>query len=158
VINGTLELTAVGDSLTAKLHVGDHEPSFRSEAVEAGERPEQRRSGAARLGGRAGKDEAGDPLGPAGGDLHRDVRPERQPDDDCPAVGRLALDQLGDSLGRRRERERDAGRGAVAGQVRGEAVEVGGELRDLAGPLGAGQPRRVDEDDRGAVAWRSFGP
>lgn len=30
VIKGTLELTAVGDSLTAKLHVGDHEPSFRS--------------------------------------------------------------------------------------------------------------------------------
>jgi hypothetical protein len=46
----------------------------------------------------------------------------------------------------------------VAGQVRGEAVEVGGELRDLAGPLGAGQPRSVDEDDRGAVAWRPVGP
>lgn len=30
VINGTLELTAAGDSLTAKLHVGDHEPPVQS--------------------------------------------------------------------------------------------------------------------------------
>lgn len=30
VIKGTLELTAIGDSLTAKLHVGDHEPPVRS--------------------------------------------------------------------------------------------------------------------------------
>ena len=30
VTKGTLELTAAGDSLTAKLHVGDHEPPIRS--------------------------------------------------------------------------------------------------------------------------------
>jgi hypothetical protein len=30
VIKGTLDLTAAGDSLTAKLHVGDHEPPVRS--------------------------------------------------------------------------------------------------------------------------------
>lgn len=30
VIQGTLELTAVRDSLTAKLHVGEHEPPVRS--------------------------------------------------------------------------------------------------------------------------------
>lgn len=29
VIKGTLEITAAGDSLTAKIHVGDHEPPVR---------------------------------------------------------------------------------------------------------------------------------
>ena len=127
------------------------EPPLRGQAVEPGERPEQDRARTARLRGRAGEDEAGDPVGPARRDLDRDVRAQRQPDDDRAAVGRLALDQRADRLGRRVERERDAGRGAVAGQVGGETEEVAGQLRDLARPLRAGQPRRVDEDDRGAV-------
>ena len=128
-----------------------HEPPLRGQAVEPGERPEQDRARAARLRRRAGQDEAGDAVGPARRDLDRDVRAQRQPDDDRAAVGRLALDQLPDPIGRRVERERDAGRRAVAGQVRGETQEVAGQLRDLARPLRAGQPRRVDEDDRGAV-------
>jgi hypothetical protein len=30
VMQGTLALTAIGDSLTAKLHVGEHDPAIRS--------------------------------------------------------------------------------------------------------------------------------
>ena len=129
--------------------VDDPEHARRHPLHERREQPERHARRADRLGGAAREDEAQHAVRARLGGLDRDVPAQRQPDDERPARRGLRVDRGRDGVHGAVDRERLRGAGAVPGQVHRHAAIRRRQAAELRQPLGAGQPRAVDEHDRG---------